>query len=157
MGKTQHHHRHRLQQPPPRPPAAVATGVCDDAGFFPHWKFYGRNLSTILLTTFVSSCDCERHLRHDAENCKSQLLSKLEFDADVHHQRVSDLEQRLCNQQRIVEELSEQLKSSTTSDGKDMMTNLINRLREQMAAEFDKYRYVAAWRSGNVFGLDQRG
>ena len=31
---------------------AVATGVCDDAGFFPHWKFCGRNLSTRLLRRY---------------------------------------------------------------------------------------------------------
>ena len=42
---------------PPSSPAAaaVATGVCDDAGFFPHWKFCGRNLSTILLVLASSS------------------------------------------------------------------------------------------------------
>ena len=62
------------------------------------------------------------------------------FDADVHQQRVDDLEHRLANQQSIVEELNEKLKSSASNDGKEAMTSLIHRLREQMAAEFDRYR-----------------
>ena len=84
--------------------------------------------------------DCEHRLRVDAEDCKAQLLCKIAFDADVHEQRVSDLEQRLTNQQRIVEALNEKLKASASNDGKEAMTSMIHRLREQMAAEFDKYR-----------------
>jgi len=85
-------------------------------------------------------CDCERRLRLDAEDCKSQLVSKLSFDADVHQQRVNDIEQRLANQQRIVDSLNDKLKASAGNDDKEAMTSLIHRLREQMAAEFDKYR-----------------
>jgi len=96
----------------------------------------------------VSSCDSERRLRHDAEDCKAQLTSKLAFDADVHQQRVGDLEQRLANQQSIVEALNDQLRMSTSNDGKEAMTNVVLRLREQMAAEFDKYRYTTRPASG---------
>ena len=96
----------------------------------------------IFLRQRVCRCDCERRLRLDAENCKTQLLSKVAFDADVHEQRVHDLEQRLANQQSIVETLNDKLKSSTSGDGKEAMTSLIHRLREQMAAEFEKYRSV---------------
>jgi len=85
-------------------------------------------------------CDCERRLRHDAEDSKSQLLSKIAFDADVHEQRVCDLEQRLANHQDIVETLNEKLRTAASSDGKEAMTSVVHRLREQMAAEFDKYR-----------------
>jgi len=101
-------------------------------------------------------CDCERRLRLDAEDCKSQLLSKIAFDADVHQQRVNDLEQRLANQQSIVEALNEKLKASGSNDGKEAMTNLIHRLREQMAAEFDKYRQgmIVAGGSGRM-GADK--
>ena len=74
-------------------------------------------------------------------------MSKLSFDADVHQQRVSDLEQRLANQQNMVEALNDQLSKSNSSDGNEPMTNIINRLREQMAAEFDKYRYVSTART----------
>jgi len=86
------------------------------------------------------SADCEHRLRVDAEDCKAQLLCKVAFDADVHEQRVNDLEQRLANHQRIVEALNEKLKGSASNDGKEAMTSMIHRLREQMAAEFDKYR-----------------
>jgi len=94
----------------------------------------------MLLSCTVYRSDCERRLRLDAEDCKSQLLSKISFDSDVHQQRVNDLEERLSNQQSIVEELNEKLKSSASNDGREAMTSLIHRLREQMAAEFDKYR-----------------
>ena len=84
--------------------------------------------------------DCEHRLRVDAEDSKAQLLCKIAFDADVHEQRVNDLEQRLANHQRIVEVLNEKLKGSASNDSKEAMTSMIHRLREQMAAEFDKYR-----------------
>ena len=88
--------------------------------------------------------DCERRLRLDAEDCKSQLLAKITFDADVYAQRVNDLEQRLVNQQSIVEALNDKLKASASNNAKEGMTSLIHRLREQMAAEFDKYRHDSA-------------
>jgi len=62
------------------------------------------------------------------------------FDSEVHEQRVADLEGRLANQQNIIEALNEKLRASGGSDGKEATTSLIHRLREQMAAEFDKYR-----------------
>ena len=102
----------------------------------------GRGAKSVVYALRVCRCDAERRLRHDADNCRSQLQSKLEFDADVHSQRVGDLEQRLATQQAVVEQLNERLTASRTSGNHEPTSNVINRVREQMAAEFDKYRYA---------------
>jgi len=57
---------------------------------------------------------------------------------------VNDLEERLANQQRIVEALNDQLKAAASGDGKEPMTSVIRRMREQMAAEFERYRLDSA-------------
>jgi len=51
-----------------------------------------------------------------------------------------DVEQRLSNAYKLIEELNEKLRRAGSSSGRSTVAQMLQKLREQLNAEFERYR-----------------
>ena len=55
-------------------------------------------------------------------------------------QQLRDVEERLGNAYKLIEELNEKLRNSNSSSGRGSIAQMLQKIREQLNSEFERYR-----------------